>query len=391
MCRRITLRSTLVAATLLGVAPSLAASNAVAQSAGGILGGVVPADGQPMYVSDPLAGDAFAAMPVGLGDGLAASWPRWFAGASGLVMTRTLPAGSATMQPVGGVQLDTGDTGANWPGGVDVHLGRWFGVRQQHAIELIYWGIYQLGGVSSARSAPGSIQAIPQAPGVSVAGQPATGLLTNLDGQTINRSDIINDVEVNWLYSLWERPEFLPRERSVNLMWLVGFRFFEVSDELSLQNLGDSPPPEDLIFDVATNNNLFGAQVGAKFDWCFLPRLRLNIVPKFMIAGNAITNTSAFVQGNGSIGTFTIDGDAARVHSTLGVFSWLGSVDTGLAWDVTDHWSLCLGYRVVGVGNIAQADDQWPNTVSSSAALSGITAGSSTIVHGGFAGFQGRY
>jgi hypothetical protein len=56
-----------------------------------------------MYVADPLAGNTFAAMPVGVGDGLAKSWPRWFAGASGLVMTRTLPAGSATMQPLGGV------------------------------------------------------------------------------------------------------------------------------------------------------------------------------------------------------------------------------------------------------------------------------------------------
>jgi len=391
MCRRSSLRSTLVAATLLGFAPSLPASKAVGESAGGIPGGSVVADAQPMYVGDPLAGGSFAAIPVGLGDGLAPSWPRWFAGASGLVMTRTLPAGSATMQPLPGVQLETSDTGVNWPGGVDVHLGRWFGLRQQNAIELIYWGIYQLGGVSSVRSTSGSIQAIPQAPGVSVAGQPATSLLNNLDGQTISRTDIINDVEVNWVYSLWERPEFLPRERPVNLMWLVGFRFFEVSDELSLQNFGDAPPPEALNFDVATNNNLFGAQVGAKFDWRVHPRLRLNLVPKFMIAGNAITNTSAFVQENGSLATFTVDGDAARVHSTLGVFSWLGSVDTGLAWDVTDHWSLCLGYRVVGVGNIAQADDQWPITVSSSAALSGIAAGTSTIVHGGFAGFEGRY
>jgi hypothetical protein len=58
---------------------------------------------------------------------------------------------------------------------------------------------------------------------------------------------------------------------------------------------------------------------------------------------------------------------------------------------VTDHWSLCLGYRVVGVGNIAQADDQWATSITSPASLSGITAGSSTIVHGGFAGFEGRY
>lgn len=345
----------------------------------------------PMYVADPLAGDSFSSMPVGLGDGLAPSWPRWFAGASGLVMTRTLPAGSATMQPLGGTQLVTGDTGANWSGGVDLHIGRWFGMRQQHAVEFIYWGVYELGGAARATSSPGAIDAIPQAPGVTVDGQPAQAFLTNLTAQQINRTDVINDIEINWVYSLWDRPEFLPRDRAVNLMWLAGFRFFEVSDQLTLQNGTGNASLGGLDFDVATNNNIYGAQVGAKFDWRFMPRVRLNIVPKFMIGGNAITNTSALLQADGTYGTFVDSGNPAKVHSTLGVFSWLGSVDTGLAWDVTDQWSLSIGYRVVGVGNIAQADGQWPGTVSGADSLSGIAAGSSTIVHGGFAGFEGRY
>ena len=93
---------------------------------------------------------------------------------------------------------------------------------------------------------------------------------------------------------------------------------------------------------------------------------------------------------SGAIATFA-DDSTVGVHSTLGVFSWLGSVDTGLAWDVTDRWTLSIGYRVVGVGNIAQADGQWPVLISTPASLSGLTAGSSTIVHGGFAGFEGRY
>lgn len=345
----------------------------------------------PMYVADPLAGDTFVAMPVGLGAGLAPAWPRWFAGASGLVMTRTLPAGAVTMQPLGGVQLTTADTGANWPGGIDLHAGRWFGIRQQHAVEFIYWGVYQLGGSSSALSSAGAIDAVPQAPGASVAGQPASIFLTDLTSQRITRSDVINDVEINWVYALWDRPEFLPRERSVGLMWLAGFRFFEVGDQLTLQNDDGDSSSEHLNLDVATNNNIFGAQLGAKFDWRFLPRLRFNVVPKFMIGGNAITNTSALEQAGGGYAAFTADGSPVKVHSTLGVFSWLGSIDSSVAWDVTDRWSLWLGYRVVGVGNIAQADGQWPTVISSQASLSGITAGSSTVVHGGFAGFEGRY
>ena len=118
--------------------------------------------------------------------------------------------------------------------------------------------------------------------------------------------------------------------------------------------------------------------------------MRLAVVPKFMIGGNAITNTTSLAGPGGTAATFA-GGDPVRVHSTLGVFSWLGSVDTGLAWDITDRWSLSLGYRVVGVGNIAQADGQWPAVIDTPAAITGIAAGSSTIVHGGFAGFESRY
>lgn len=50
-----------------------------------------------------------------------------------------------------------------------------------------------------------------------------------------------------------------------------------------------------------------------------------------------------------------------------------------------------MGYRVVGVGNIAPADAQWLSLILSPASLSGIAAGSATIIHGGFAGFQGQY
>ena len=72
--------------------------------------------------------------------------------------------------------------------------------------------------------------------------------------------------------------------------------------------------------------------------------------------------------------------------------AWGDAVDHLIAWDINDRWSLWIGYRVVGVGNIAQADEQWPATIPASAAsLQGVTAGSDSIIHGGFAGFESRY
>jgi len=358
-------------------------------------GAALPAVGEPspMYIADPLTADGFAGIPVGAAADMLPNWPRWFAGASGLVMTRTLPAGAATMQPSGGVQLSTSDASASWPGGIDLHVGRWFGPRQQHAVEFIYWGVYGIG--STATASQTSIDAIPQAPGVDVGSTPASAWLTASSAQQISRSDLFNDVEINWLYSLWERPEFLSQDpaapsRRINLIWLAGFRFFELQDVLTQTSFSGSGAPGTLDLGVATNNNLYGAQVGAKFDWRLLSQVRFSAVPKFMIAGNSITNTTALATGSGTDATF-VSGSPVNVHSTLGVFSWLGSVDTGVAWDVTDRWSLSLGYRVVGVGNIAQADGQWPAVISSPASITGIDAGSSTIIHGGFAGFEGRY
>jgi len=346
-----------------------------------------------MYIPDPSAADGLSGFrPFHASDRLP-DWPRWFAGASGLVMTRTLPNGVATMQPAGGTQLTTTSGGLSWPGGVDLQLGRWFGARQHHGLEFVYWGVFGLD--AQATTTVGGIAAIPQASGAQVGAVAANLFLTNAQSQQVSRADLVNDVEINYLYSLWDRPEFLSRDpatptRPVSLIWLAGFRFFQLEDVLALATFsGQAGSPLD--FSVATNNNLYGGQMGVKFDWRFAPRLRFSTVPKFLLAGNAITNTSTLATASGTPATFAATGAPANVHSTLGVFSWLGSVDTGVAWDVTEHWSLWIGYRVVGVGNIAQADDQWSSDITTASELSGITAGSSTIVHGGFAGFQGRY
>ena len=344
-----------------------------------------------LYVPDPLEADEFAGLPPSVVPETFPNWPRWFAGANGLVMTRTLSGGVPVMRPAGGAQLTTTSGGLSWPGGVDLHVGRWFGPRQKNAVEFIYWGVFGMGSTDSV--AGSGIVAIPQA-AATVGGTPAADYLTNATGQEITRSDLVNDIEINWLYSLGDRPEFPSRDpsspsRSVNLMWLAGFRFFQLEDVLTAST-SSATAGSPLDFGVATNNNLYGGQVGAKFDWRFANRLRFNAVPKFMVAGNSITNTSTLGTAAGTPAVFTASGSPVNVHSTLGVFSWLGSVDTGVAWDVTDRWSLSIGYRVVGVGNIAQADGQWPTLITNES-LSGIAAGSSTIIHGGFAGFEARY
>jgi len=329
-------------------------------------------------------------------------WPRWFAGASGLVMTRTLPSGATTsILPGTGAVLSTSDASATWPGGVDLRLGRWFGAQQRHAVELIYWGVYNMGSAATVTDSNNGLDAVPQAPGVTVGGQPAATFLANARSQQIARSDLVNDIEINWVVAPWGRPEYrTAADRPVTLMWLMGFRFFELQDVLTMTSLAGTAPPgstfgvnggaDQLAFNVATNNNLYGGQIGGKFDWHFLPNVRLSVVKKFMLAGNSITNTSTMAGGNGTTAAFA-GGSPVQVHSTAGTVAYLGSIDAAVAWDITRHWSLFGGYRVVGVGNVAQADQSWPVTVSSPGSLTAIDPAGSTLIHGAFAGFEGRY
>ena len=360
-----------------------------------------PAGGPPtLYESEP--GVPFMATSTALCDGLRADCPRWFAGASGLVMTRTLPSGApAAVLPPGGVVLTTAAAAATWPGGVDLRLGRWFGPAGTQAIECVYWGVYGLGSAATVTDAANRLQAVPQAPGVTVAGAPAAEFLASARAEQIARSDLVNDLEINWLFAPWGRPEYVGVDDGVfTLGLLAGFRFFQLEDVLTLTSLAGTAPAgatfgvaggaDQLALALATNNNIYGPQFGGRADWHLTPRLRLSLVEKGLIGGNAITTSAALATGNGIGATFA-DGQPVRTHAATSTFAYLAQLDAGLVWDVTSTWSLSLGYRLVGVGNIGQSDASWPRTVTGPGSLTHLTTNGSTLVHGGFAGFEGRY
>jgi hypothetical protein len=320
--------------------------------------------------------------------GCNACQPRWFASASGLVMTRTLPAGVPVSTRAGNVMLTSADAAANWPGGIDLRLGRWFGQQQRHGVEVIYWGLYNIGSADIADG--GGLDAIPSlASSITVGGASAASSFANAASQRVGRNDLVNDAEVNWLYAVGRHPELLDEQNRWSLVWLAGFRFFQLQDALTITSPSDATDP--LILDVTTNNSLLGGQLGARVDWRFAPRFRLAAVPKFLLAGNAVSNVTTLETAGGTMATYTPGGDTVAGRATGSTFAYLGSVDSLIAWDVTDRWSLWIGYRVVGVGNIMNADSVWPATITDPGSIALIDTDGYTIVHGGFAGFESRF
>jgi hypothetical protein len=63
----------------------------------------------------------------------------------------------------------------------------------------------------------------------------------------------------------------------------------------------------------------------------------------------------------------------------------LSEIETGLTYTFGPHWRTWVGYRVVGVSNLALADNQFAPD------LGDIKQAGSLILHGGFAGLIWTY
>ncbi len=74
------------------------------------------------------------------------------------------------------------------------------------------------------------------------------------------------------------------------------------------------------------------------------------------------------------------------VHATADGFAFLTQVDLGLDWQITQHVSTQLGYRVVAMTGMGLSDAQIPFYGNDTPSISEIQHNDSLIVHGAFAG-----
>lgn len=135
-----------------------------------------------------------------------------------------------------------------------------------------------------------------------------------------------------------------------NVTLLAGFRYVQLRDYLAIDaNLGRQIGSTDINF--GTRNNLYGFQIGAdSVFWRVGDRFSLEGIFKAGVYGNVATN-SIFVQNPGGGGSF---GTGSRSTSTafLADFNLVG------AYQVTDHWSIRLGYQLLWLSGIATAPEQ---------------------------------
>jgi hypothetical protein len=338
----------------------------------------------------------------------------WFGTVGGIVMgrNRANPFWTTYQTNVNENQLmNTQNAGVDWQGGWEFTGGYMFGGGGAGAgcgagcvgapgcgmpcasgcgmgpgIAFTYWGLAPMQGYSQIDSPTNELSTpinLEQQSGpLEINGVPMSDYFDNASSQRIYRTDNVNNFEVNGLLGVWNfgRLTTVP---------FVGFRYFRFGETLTYQSLaggGDWPNPDDWAqHQNKMVNNMYGVQVGSFNNYMIGARWGLFLSPKVGLFGNQMNGRTQVQDGNGN---YLVDqfGNTYDIQAHKTDFSLLGEIDAGLTYFWRPNVFSYVGYRVVGISNIALSDQQFLPFEADYQGFQQINQNGSLILHGMMAG-----
>ncbi len=264
-------------------------------------------------------------------------------------------------------QNDCAATGAPFMGGCCGPMGPGIGVT--------YWGLGQMNGFSEINSptnelsTPMNLQT--QTGDVTINGVPVGDYWDNSASHRIYRNDRVNNFELNALLGAWTygRLTFVP---------FVGFRYFRFDERLTFAGLaggGDWNNGDDwAALQNRMVNNMYGCQIGSYFNYMIFNRVGFFVGPKVGVFCNQMNGRTLLYDGNGNL--------AYDIPAHMTDFSMLGEIDTGFTYFWRANLFSYVGYRVVGVSNVALSDNQYLPYLADVKGFSQVKQNGSLILHG---------
>ncbi|WP_164102053.1 hypothetical protein [Candidatus Laterigemmans baculatus] len=164
-----------------------------------------------------------------------------------------------------------------------------------------------------------------------------------------------------------------------------GLRWLQFRDSMqlaaSMAANGYDAGDDDYFYDVETQNDLLGYQLGSRADYCISRRVNLYAGGKFGIYGNHVDYDYGWIDTS-------MPADNFRVGDDDTVLATLGELDLGIGVRLTDCWSVTGGYRLIGATNVATsvtAITADPEGLEDGVLVS---ANDSLLIHGGYLGVQ---
>jgi hypothetical protein len=159
----------------------------------------------------------------------------------------------------------------------------------------------------------------------------------NADSVTATYQSEIHNAEVNYFFAGGEHANLL-----------VGFRYFHLDEHFNLLSTDNQTGSSQ--YDIQSDNNLFGGQVGLRLASHTSGRWDWDVTGKAGVYGNAARQSQ-------TVGDFS--GFVLRDTTTNGgQVAFIGDIGANLVFHMTDHWSLRGGYNVMWVEGVALAPNQ---------------------------------
>lgn len=319
--------------------------------------------------------------------------PRWYVAAGGLYMNRddandfwTTYENNVPFNQM----MHSPDT--DWNGGFFATVGHRFGCCANHAIEGTFWMLDPLEGENQVGRTTANTLATPiDLGGVTIGTNPASFYFDDAQTHRITRNDEIYNVEVNYLYDL------LPAayNHAFSAQLLLGARYFRFDENLVFSSVidgstfGANGGADEAYLGVRNENNLIGGQIGVRLNYYLTQDFSFFAVPKFGVFANDIQQRVSLSSGDNLVGVATpVGGPVADfpLYSSKTDTAILAELDLGMNWQLTHHWSVFGGYRVVSVSGLALSDEQIPAFLVDYPAINEIDSNGHLILHGAFAG-----
>ena len=322
---------------------------------------------------------------------------RFFGWAGAISMTRdnpnTVDLSLTTVNPNTAV-LSTADAGMDWTPGWELGVGYYLGCNCNMAVAFSYWGLepfHTRGEVSDSSLGSTSTNTINTTIDTGYTMLNTTTSTTTTDtfdaasAHSIERWNEFHNYELNFLV----RSPCCNPCSPFKVSYLAGFRAFTFDERLlfgaaTTEPFGTDPATEGY-FDVDVENELYGFQLGADIRYSCCGGLGLYFRPKFGIYGNYMTQQVGLYTGDGINAQAQPVGDPPvdfPLNSSKDDLSFLGELDLGIHWQVSQCWSMEFGYRAVAISGLALADHQYPRFVANVDGLRSINSNGSMILHG---------
>ena len=200
----------------------------------------------------------------------------------------------------------------------------------------------------------------------------------------IHRSTEINNIEANLLRNGGHYST--RRGKSGNFELSGGLRLFQFDESLRVVGSGPVGTTE---YRLDADNFLVGAQLGARNEVCLSQRLRLSTGINVGLFNNRSetrqrvfdeNGTNAIVNGGPASGR---DFDYSDTKDDVAI---MGEFRVGLIMQITDRIRANAGYRALGVGGVALAEDQIPLNALDPGLLERSQTNGTLLLHGFYFG-----